>query len=164
MTPPATVKYFDSIKESLSKKLNLILAKQKNKIKKENKQKNKIKKENKQKIIKPLKPGIKIEKIYFQEYSKISIFVPFAYYQWEKQNYAKASILFSLQVSSLALNVGSYWWKNNYLDQYGLVTNNSFYKAQNIQILSIGAFAIFYLYGVIDAVINFKPLIIKRRI
>jgi hypothetical protein len=74
----------------------------------------------------------------------------------------KGGIYMSLQTLGLATNIAAFWWKQSYLDSYGITRlkeknlANHFEITQLIQYIALGSAAFIYGASVIDAMLNFR--------
>lgn len=73
----------------------------------------------------------------------------------------KGSLYLALQASSLVANIGSYWWKQSYLKEYGTSKleyphqKSRFEIAQTIQYVALGALVISLGASIVDAMISY---------
>ncbi|MCA9507879.1 MAG: hypothetical protein KC505_05610 [Myxococcales bacterium] len=74
----------------------------------------------------------------------------------------KASVYLSLQGLSLLGNIGAYWWKQSYLDEFGSSRlskpeyKSRFEAAQIIQYVALGTFVVSLGASIVDALITYS--------
>lgn len=92
----------------------------------------------------------------------VATLFPFGINHYLLNSPIKGTVYLSLQAFGLAANVGAYWWKQSYLNNFGTsrlenpAHKRRFESAQIIQYVSLGVFAASFTASIIDALINYS--------
>ena len=158
--PPPLVEFFDAIRNEIDEELARI---RKERLAAEQERK---RKEQEAKA----RGKTKVEKIYFDRHSKRNslalCFVPFGVGQFQNGENGKGAAFLAGELTLLGLNIATYHAAVGLQDGAGKTPQEDEQLARGLvitQMVSLGALVALAVYGVVDAYLNFTPLVEEVR-